>query len=72
MQKITIKITTKDFHYLINSGQIKVSSKDLKFIKSQMITKPKLIGNRMVLTKNDLLNKLKSNSNNFVLNLELF
>jgi hypothetical protein len=71
MQKITVKITSKDFHNLINSGQLKVSSEDLKFIKSQMITKPKLIDNRIVLTKNDLLNKLKSNSDNFLLNLEL-
>jgi hypothetical protein len=71
MQKITVKITSKDFHNLINSGQLKVSSEDLKFIKSQMITKPKLIDNRIVLTKNHLLNKLKSNSDNFLLNLEL-
>lgn len=72
MQKITVKITPKDFHNLINSGEIKVSLEDLKFIRSQMITKPKLIGNRMILTNKDLYDKLKSNSDNFLLNLELF
>jgi hypothetical protein len=36
-----------------------------------MIAKPKFIDNRIILNKSDLLNKLKSNSDNFLLNLEL-
>lgn len=66
-----LKIKTKDFISLVNSGKIQIESKELHSIKRLMKLKPKKEGNKISISESNFLDEFKSTLNNHLLSVEL-
>ena len=70
-KQILLKVNSKDFIQLVNSGKIKVNSEDLKFIKDQIKIKPTFNDSIISVYKKDIYKSLKANLNNHSLTFQL-
>ncbi|MFD2529322.1 hypothetical protein [Polaribacter marinaquae] len=70
-KEISLKVNSEDFIQLLNSGEIKVSSDDLTFIKSQIKIKPTFKDSIISVSEDDIHNSLKITLNNHLLTFQL-